>query len=181
MWKPPQRIKYQTAVERWPTAEEAQRSHLYSRLCAPNLDLAQRTWVPAMVPWRATEDGFVTRDLLDWYGRYAEGKPGAIVVEATGSARGFELAVACTRPRGTLVLKSTVAEHPRVDLAPLVIHEIQVVGSRCGPFPPALAALADDSVDVASLIHERVGLGRADLALTRAARPGALKVLVEAD
>ncbi|MEE8427016.1 MAG: hypothetical protein V3S15_06995, partial [Woeseiaceae bacterium] len=48
------------------------------------ISLRQRTWVPAMVPWRATEDGFMTRELLDWYARYAEGKPGAIVVEATG-------------------------------------------------------------------------------------------------
>ena len=84
MWKPPQRIKYQTIVERWPTAEEAQRSRLYSRLSAPNLDLAQRTWVPAMVPWRASDDGDVTQDVIDWYARFAEGKPGAIVVEATG-------------------------------------------------------------------------------------------------
>ena len=84
MWKPPERIKYQTTVERWPTAEEAQRSRLYSPLSAPNLDLAQRTWVPAMVPWRASDDGDVTQDVVDWYARFAEGKPGAIVVEATG-------------------------------------------------------------------------------------------------
>ncbi len=84
MWKPPERIKYQTTVERWPAAEEAQRSQLYSPLRAPNLDLAQRTWVPAMVPWRASEDGDVTQDVIDWYARFAEGKPGAIVVEATG-------------------------------------------------------------------------------------------------
>src|SRR5262249_17842719 len=48
------------------------------------LRLEQRTWVPAMVPWRATEDGLVTKDVLDWYGRFADGEPGAIVVEATG-------------------------------------------------------------------------------------------------
>jgi threonine dehydrogenase-like Zn-dependent dehydrogenase len=104
-----------------------------------------------------------------------------LVVEATGSARGFELALACTRPRGTLVLKSTVAEHGSVDLAPLVIHEIQVVGSRCGPFAPALEALAADAIDVASLIHERVGLAQADVALAKAGERGVLKVLVEAD
>ncbi len=63
------------------------------------------------------------------------GEPAPLVVEATGSARGFERAVAATLPRGTLVLKSTLAERPAVDLAPLVIHEISVVGSRCGPFP----------------------------------------------
>ncbi len=84
MWKPPERIKYQTIVEGWPTAEEAARSRLYSPLCATNLDLAQRTWVPAMVPWRASDDGDVTQDVIDWYARFAQGKPGAIVVEATG-------------------------------------------------------------------------------------------------
>ena len=75
MWKPPERIKYQTTVERWPTAEEAQGSRLYSRLSAPNLDLAQRTWVPAMVPWRASDNGDVTQDVIDWYARFAEGNP----------------------------------------------------------------------------------------------------------
>jgi len=103
-----------------------------------------------------------------------------LVVEATGSADGFRAAVAATRPRGTLVLKSTLAEHPRVDLAPLVIHEITVVGSRCGPFEPALRALSEGSVEVDSLISARVPLARAEQALARAAEPGALKVLIEA-
>ena len=102
-----------------------------------------------------------------------------VVVEATGRAEGFELALEATRPRGTLVLKSTVAEHPQVDLAPLVVHEIQLLGSRCGPFEPALQALGEGSVDVTSLVEERLPLARADEALRRAARPGALKVLVE--
>ena len=84
MWKPPERIKYETTVAQWPTAEAAKRSQLYSPLCAPNLDLAQRTWVPAMVPWRASDNGDVTQDVIDWYARFAAGKPGAIVVEATG-------------------------------------------------------------------------------------------------
>ena len=48
------------------------------------MTLTARTWVPAMVPWRATEDGFVTRNVLDWYGRFARGGPAPIVVEATG-------------------------------------------------------------------------------------------------
>ncbi len=68
----------------WPTASEAARSLLFSPLRVGPLTLASRTWVPAMVPWRATEDGFVTRQVLDWYRRFAEGRPGAIVVEATG-------------------------------------------------------------------------------------------------
>ena len=84
MWKPPERIKYQTAVARWPTQEEAEGSRLYSSLSSPNLSLEQRTWVPAMVPWRASEEGDVTQDVIDWYARFAEGMPGAIVVEATG-------------------------------------------------------------------------------------------------
>jgi len=65
MWKPPERIKYETAVAQWPTAEAAKRSQLYSSLSAPNLDLAQRTWVPAMVPWRASDNGDVTQDVID--------------------------------------------------------------------------------------------------------------------
>ncbi len=108
-----------------------------------------------------------------------EAEAADVVVEATGSAEGFARALAATRPRGTLVLKSTVAERPALDLAPLVIHEIQVVGSRCGPFPPALRALEGGAIDVASLVSERVPLARADQALRRAAAPGVLKVLVE--
>ena len=84
MWKPPERIKYQTAVARWPTAQEAEQSHLYSPLRAPNLCLQQRTWVPAMVPWRASDNGDVSQEVIDWYKRFAQGRPGAIVVEATG-------------------------------------------------------------------------------------------------
>lgn len=106
-------------------------------------------------------------------------EPAPLVVEATGSERGFALAVAATLPRGTLVLKSTTASRPAVDLAPLVIHEIQVVGSRCGPFPPALRALESAAVDVASLVSDRLTLAAGAEILRRAARPGALKVLVE--
>jgi len=102
--------------------------------------------------------------------------PTSLVVEATGSAAGFALAVAATRPRGTLVLKSTVAGHTTADLAPLVINEIAIVGSRCGPFPPALRALAENTLDVRSLVSDQVPLHDA---LRRAAEPGTLKVLVE--
>jgi len=100
-----------------------------------------------------------------------------LVVEATGSAAGLALAIAATRPRGTLVMKSTVAEPVALDLAPLVIDEISVVGSRCGRFEPALQALADGSVEVGSLIGARRPLGAE--ALREAAQPGALKVLIE--
>jgi threonine dehydrogenase-like Zn-dependent dehydrogenase len=101
-----------------------------------------------------------------------------LVVEATGSARGLALAMETTRPRGTLVLKSTVADAADVNLAPLVIHEITVVGSRCGPFAPALAALAEGSIDVEPLVSARYALADAEAALARAAAPGVLKVLL---
>ncbi len=68
----------------WPTAEEAANSRLFSPVRLGPLWARTRTWVPAMVPWRATEDGFVTPAVLSWYGRFAEGRPGVIVVEATG-------------------------------------------------------------------------------------------------
>jgi len=84
MWRPSERIKYQPQPGPWPSREEAEASLLFSPITIGPIALRQRTWVPAMVPWRATEDGVVTRDVLDWYRRYAEGRPGAIVVEATG-------------------------------------------------------------------------------------------------
>ena len=84
MWRPKERIKYKPQPGAWPTREEAQASVLFSPVGIGSSRLEQRTWVPAMVPWRATEDGMVTEDVLDWYRCYAEGKPGAIVVEATG-------------------------------------------------------------------------------------------------
>ncbi len=85
MWKPPERIKHAVPPPQPPSAEEAAQSRLFSPVqLGTKLTLEQRTWVPAMVPWRATEDGVVTQDLLDWYGRFADGRPGAIVVEATG-------------------------------------------------------------------------------------------------
>jgi len=105
--------------------------------------------------------------------------PADLVIEATGAASGLALALAATRPRGTLVLKSTVAHAAPLNLAPAVIHEITIVGSRCGPFAPALAALAEDAVDVRSLIAVRCPLREGGAALRHAAEPGVLKVLVE--
>jgi dimethylglycine catabolism A len=84
MWKFANPIKHPIPVARWPTAEEAARSLLFQPITMGPLTLESRTWVPAMVPWRATEDGFVTRDNLDWYRRFAKGQPAALVVEATG-------------------------------------------------------------------------------------------------
>ena len=84
MWKFPNPIKHSIPEARWPTADEVARSILFQPICIGPLTLESRTWVPAMVPWRATEDGFVTQDNLDWYGRFAQGRPAALVVEATG-------------------------------------------------------------------------------------------------
>ena len=84
MWKPPERIKYTPLSDDWPTREQAAGSLLFSPVQVGAMTLEQRTWVPAMVPWRASDDGFVTEEVLDWYGRFARGRPGAIVVEATG-------------------------------------------------------------------------------------------------
>src|SRR3954468_212998 len=84
MWQPRERIKHALPTARWPSADEAAAARLFSPVRIGPRTAAQRTWVPAMVPWRATEDGFVTRDVIDWYRRFAEGRPGVIVVEATG-------------------------------------------------------------------------------------------------
>ncbi len=102
-----------------------------------------------------------------------------IVVEATGRPAGFELARRLVRPRGTLVLKSTYAGRLTVDMSRLVVDEITLVGSRCGPFPAALAALAGRRVDVRGLIQARYPLAAALTALEHAQQPGVLKVLIE--
>lgn len=83
-WHPPNPIRHEIPETRWPAREEAESSLLFQPLRMGPVELQSRTWVPAMVPWRATEDGFVTEANLDWYRRFAEGQPGAIVVEATG-------------------------------------------------------------------------------------------------
>jgi 2,4-dienoyl-CoA reductase-like NADH-dependent reductase (Old Yellow Enzyme family) len=78
------RTRHALPAVRWPTAEEAARSRWFSPARIGPLAVAERTWVPAMVPWRATGDGVVTPEVLDWYARFAEGQPGVLVVEATG-------------------------------------------------------------------------------------------------
>jgi dimethylglycine catabolism A len=84
VWRPPQRIRYEATAGHVPTAAEVAASRLFSPIDIGPVALAQRTWVPAMVPWRATEEGYVTEGVIDWYERFARGMPGAIVVEATG-------------------------------------------------------------------------------------------------
>ncbi|MBI1847599.1 MAG: NADH:flavin oxidoreductase, partial [Candidatus Rokubacteria bacterium] len=79
------RVRHRLPPARWPTRDEAARARWFSPLpIGPRLVAEQRTWVPAMVPWRATGDGLVTEQVIDWYARFAEGRPGVLVVEATG-------------------------------------------------------------------------------------------------
>ncbi len=77
-------VRHELPAPRWPAADEAARSLLFAPIRLGPLTATSRTWVPAMVPWRASEEGFVTQHVLDWYGRFAEGRPGVLVVEATG-------------------------------------------------------------------------------------------------
>jgi len=78
------RIRHPLPPVCWPTQEDAARSLWFSPGRIGRLSVAERTWVPAMVPWRATADGFVTPEVIEWYARFAEGEPGVLVVEATG-------------------------------------------------------------------------------------------------
>ena len=78
------KIRHRLPAARWPTREEAERARLFQAARIGPVVAEQRTWVPAMVPWRATDDGFVTDEVLAWYARFAEGRPGVLVVEATG-------------------------------------------------------------------------------------------------
>lgn len=110
-----------------------------------------------------------------------------IVVDCTGSASGLTTAMAMLRPRGTLVLKTTVApvnpaaggSPPGLDLSPIVINELNVMGSRCGPFAEALDWLSREAVDVVSLISRRMLLSDGPALLEQADKRGSIKVLLE--
>jgi threonine dehydrogenase-like Zn-dependent dehydrogenase len=103
-----------------------------------------------------------------------------LVVEATGSEAGLTSALALVAPRGVLVLKTTVAAKVTLDLAPLVVNEVRLVGSRCGNMNQAIEALASGVIDPRALVEARYPLAAADQALAHAGRRGALKVLIEA-
>jgi 2-desacetyl-2-hydroxyethyl bacteriochlorophyllide A dehydrogenase len=102
-----------------------------------------------------------------------------VVIEATGSPSGLDHARDALRPRGTLVLKSTYADKVTFDMSPFVVDEITIVGSRCGPFAPALRMLASGGVDPTPLIAERFPLSRGIEAMQLASKPGVMKVLLE--
>ncbi len=120
------------------------------------------------------ESGIAAAKISELGDEYAD-----VVIDSTGSAQGFADAVRLTRPRGTLVLKSTVAEGVNLNLAPVVINEITVVGSRCGPFDAAIRALATGRVDVQPLLQKVVSLDDGEAALVEAARNGVLKVAIQ--
>ena len=106
--------------------------------------------------------------------------PGAdLVVDATGAPAGLAAALGIVRPRGTVVMKTTIAARHEVDLAPAVINEVSLVGSRCGRFAPALDALVAGRVRVAPLVDGVYALADAVDAFARAATPGTFKVLVD--
>lgn len=107
------------------------------------------------------------------------GKAYDVVIEATGAATGLEAALRMTRPRGTIVLKSTVAAGKVMNLFPVVVDEITVVGSRCGPFRPALSALSEGRIDVRSLITGIYRFDQAEEAFDKARDSESLKVIID--
>ncbi len=100
------------------------------------------------------------------------------VVDATGSPEGFRAAVALTRPRGTVILKSTVHDAVAIDTAPIIVNEITLVGSRCGRFEAALPLLGHEPIRLDEMIADRFPLQDATKAFARAAQRGVLKVLL---
>ena len=106
--------------------------------------------------------------------------PADLVVEVTGSPAGFALARRLVRPGGLLAMKSTFANAlPSFDISSLVVDEITLIGSRCGPFPPAIRLLAEGAVTVEPIIHARYTLDKGVAALAHAGKRGVLKVLIE--
>lgn len=111
-------------------------------------------------------------------GERPDGEGYGLVIDATGTIEGLKTAIACTRPRGHLVLKTTVAGAHQVDLAPVVINEISVVGSRCGRLEPAIDLLAAGRIAVAPLIDARYRLDDIEEGFAHAGRRGVRKVVV---
>jgi threonine dehydrogenase-like Zn-dependent dehydrogenase len=129
----------------------------------PKLDIARRRRIETLK----------TEELTQMFDRSFDA-----TIEASGSEQGFATALRLLKPRGTLVLKSTFHGTTELNAAPIVVDEIQIVGSRCGRFADALELLKRDAVDVSSLIAEEFPLMEGVRALERAAEPGVLKVLL---
>ncbi len=107
-----------------------------------------------------------------------EAKRWDVVVDATGSASGFEMARQAIRPRGTLVMKSTYKGDMQVNFSSIVVDEINIVGSRCGPFAPALRLLESDLIHPLNMISAEYTLQNGLKAFEKAAERGILKVLL---
>lgn len=112
-------------------------------------------------------------------GDFDEKQTADLVIDCTGSRSGMETALQIAKPRGTIVLKSTFAGQDGPNLAEIVIHEINLVGSRCGPFETAIQALEEKSIEVDSLITSRFPIDKAVQAFETAKRKDQLKVLLE--
>ncbi len=123
---------------------------------------------------RLRELGITVRSDAEYPAAWAD-----VVVEVTGHPEGFAAARRMVRPRGTLVLKSTYHGRTEADFTGLVIDEITLVGSRCGPFPPALRLLASGLVPVADLVEARYPIEEGEQAFAHAARSGVLKVILQ--
>jgi threonine dehydrogenase-like Zn-dependent dehydrogenase len=121
--------------------------------------------------------GIRSRPLVDIVGRHDQD----VVIDCTGSNSGFEMAMQMVRPRGTIILKSLGVQATAVNLSPLVLDEISVIGSRGGSLREALGTLAEKNVDVVSLINRRMRLEQGVEAMRFAARPEVLKVILKMD
>jgi threonine dehydrogenase-like Zn-dependent dehydrogenase len=106
-------------------------------------------------------------------------KDAHVVVECTGRAEGMTTAMEFVRPRGTIILKSTIADSSGINLSPLVVNEVKVLGSRCGPFPDALVALGTGEVEVTGMITATYSLDEAVAAFAKATEPESLKILIK--
>lgn len=102
-----------------------------------------------------------------------------LAVEAAGSSSGFADSMRLAAPRGTVVLKAAIASRGSVDLTPAVINEVTVVGSRCGPFRPAIGALAAGRIQVGDLVDSVYPMGEYEEAFGGARSPGTLKVILK--
>jgi threonine dehydrogenase-like Zn-dependent dehydrogenase len=125
--------------------------------------------------------GLSTSLLSDVLADNSANRAADIVVDCTGSPTGLPAALKMVRPRGTVVLKTTVAGDHATSLAPIVIDEVRVIGSRCGPFPKAIDALANGRIDVRPLIGAEFALDDAETAFRAAGEKGARKVLIHVD
>ena len=169
MWKPAERIRFEPTRGRVPSADEARSSRLFSPIDLGPLKLEHRTWVPAMVPWRSNEDGEVTEDVIQWYARFARGRPGAIVIEATGIRdvpSGPLLRIGDDRYVDGLRALTQAVEQASGGHTRLLIQLIDFLRIRRRPDPKTFF---ERHLRLSPALLERAGLQGADEARARAA------------